>query len=90
MKKVVMLVCFSFIFLTISACNQKACKRMCECADDDSKSCVDDCMDDMDKLGDDCQKATRTFAKCWEKNNCNAEDCESEAQDFMSECEVLF
>ena len=73
--------------LMFSACNGKACKRICECMQDNSDSCKEDCKDEMDNYSDDCQRAIRKAAKCLDKNSCDASSCVSESTDVNSKCD---
>ena len=70
----------------VCACNHAACKRMCECADNNSDNCVERCEDDMDDLSKDCQRETRNLARCLDYNDCEASECQGEYEDWADEC----
>jgi hypothetical protein len=72
----------------VCACNHKACKRICECADDNSDECVDDCEDNLDEFSKDCQRETRSLARCLDFHDCDESECEDKYEDWTYECMV--
>ncbi len=46
-----------------------------------------ECADEVEEESASCASAFRDAMRCLDRSNCNADDCESQAEDMMNECD---
>ncbi len=87
MKKLFAILMILVFALGLAACNRVACERYCDCIERNSgDSCVDDCLDDLDDEDATCRRKFRSYTRCLNRNDCDYEECEDEAEEMADEC----
>jgi len=95
MKTKIFLALIAASFLFAMGCNRIACERMAECVEDwygyeMDDDAIDDCVDDVNDEDAGCEIAFRKAARCLNKEDCDAQDCEDEVEDAMDKCDDIF
>jgi hypothetical protein len=86
MRNVLIVLLCALMIVFFSGCNRKACKRLCECYEDNSDECVEECEDELDDMSKACQRKTRKLARCLDRNDCDEDECEDEIEEWDDEC----
>jgi hypothetical protein len=91
--------------LAVAGCrsSEGTCETLCEWLDEcvttepvncSDQSEIDECVDDVEDLSDDCDDALSGFTDCLEDNDVDCSDveanCQGEAAEFLEQCEGEF